>query len=138
MTLSITEAEYVALSACTQEVKFASIFLGETTRVQKPSIIYEDNQGLIFLYNKRQVGIHKRHIDIRHHFLQDMVEEKDIYIQYIQSEDNPVDIMTKNTSEADFARHMKMITRRKLWDIVDNVRDNVKRTGVRDNFTLTT
>ena len=38
-----------------------------------------------------------------------MVEENDIDIQYIWSEDNPADIMTKNTSEADFARHVKRI-----------------------------
>ena len=57
MTLSSTEAEYVALSACTQEVDFVSIFLGEITEVQKPSVIYEDNQGAIFIAKNRQVGI---------------------------------------------------------------------------------
>ena len=33
MTLSSTEAEYVALTACAQEVKFISMFLGEMTEV---------------------------------------------------------------------------------------------------------
>ena len=56
------------------------------TKVEKPSAIYEDNQGAIFLAKNRQVGIHKNHIDIRCHFLWDMVEEKDIDIQYIQNE----------------------------------------------------
>ena len=60
-----------------------------------PSIIYEDNQGAIFLAKNRQVGICTKRIDICHRFLQDMVEEKDIDIQYIQSEDNPVAIMTE-------------------------------------------
>ena len=45
-----------------------------------------------------------------------MVEEKDIGIQYIRSEENPDDIMLKNTSEADFARHMIRIT-----EIVDKL-----------------
>ena len=35
-----------------------------------------------------------------------MLEDKDIDIQYIWSEDNPKDIMKKNTSEADFMRDM--------------------------------
>ena len=39
-----------------------------------------------------------------------MVEEKGIDIQYIWSEENPGDIMTKNNSEADVARHMKKVT----------------------------
>ena len=33
VTLSRTEADYVALSACAQEVKFISTFLGEMTLV---------------------------------------------------------------------------------------------------------
>ena len=110
VTLSSTEAEYVALQACTQEVKFVSMLLREMTEVKKPSVIYEDNQGVIFLVKNRQVGICTKHIDICHHFLRYMVEVKDIDIQYIWSEENPADIMTKNTSEADFARHMRWIT----------------------------
>ena len=86
------------------------MLLREMTKVQKPSVIFEDNQGAIFLVKNRQVGICKKHIDISHHFLRDMVEHKDIDIHYIRSEDNPADIMTKNTSEADFTRHMKIIT----------------------------
>ena len=89
VTLISTEEEYVALSACTQEVNFVVMLLGEMTEVQKPFVIYEDNQGAIFLSKNRQVGIHKKHIDIRHHFLRDMDEEKDIDIQYIRSEYNP-------------------------------------------------
>ena len=57
--------------------------------MEKPSVIYEENQGAIFLAYNRQVVIRTKHIDICHHFLRDMVEEKDIDIQYIWSEDNP-------------------------------------------------
>ena len=42
------------------------------------------------------------------------MEDRDIDIQYIRSEDKPVDITTKNTSEADFASHMKRITEGEL------------------------
>ena len=73
------------------------MLLGEMTEVEKPSVIYEDNQGAIFLAKNRQVGIHTKQIDIRHHFLRGMVEDKDSDIQNIWSEDNPADIMSKNT-----------------------------------------
>ena len=71
------------------------------TEVQKPSAVYEDNQGTIFLANNRQVGMHTNHIDICHRFMWDTVEDKDMNINYIRSEENPVDITTKNCSEAD-------------------------------------
>ena len=83
--------------------------LEEMTEVKKPSVIYEDNQGDIFLENNRQVGIRTKHIDIRKSFLREMVEDKDIDIKNIRREENPVDIMRNNTYEEDFVKHMKRI-----------------------------
>ena len=74
------------LSAYGQEVKFIILFLGEMSEVEKPSVIYEDNQEENFLAKNRQVGSLTKHIDILHPFLWDMAEEKDIDIQYIRSE----------------------------------------------------
>ena len=51
-----------------------------------------------------------KNINICHNFLRDIVEDKDVDIQYIPSEYNPTDIMTNNTLEADFVKDMKMIT----------------------------
>ena len=42
------------------------------------------------------------------------MEDEDINIQYIRSEDHPVEIITKNTSEVDFTRHMKRTTEGEL------------------------
>ena len=103
------------------------------TKVKNPYVIYDNNQGAIFLAKNRQVGICTKHTDIHHHFLRYMVEEKDIDIHYSPSEDSPADIMTKNTSEADFARHMKSIIERELWELVDTGRGNFKKTGVTDD-----
>ena len=41
--------------------------------------------------------------------------------------------MTKNTSEADFATHIKIITKGELWDLMDTGRENVKNTRVADD-----
>ena len=96
----------MALSECIQEIKFVSMLLEEMTEVQKPSVIYKDNQGAILLINNRQIGKHTKHMDICHHFMRDMVKDKEIDIWYIQSEENLDDIITKNCSEADFVKHM--------------------------------
>ena len=55
--LSRTEAEYVVLSECAQEVNFVSIILGEMTKVKNSSVTYEYNQGAVFLVKNRHVGI---------------------------------------------------------------------------------
>ena len=63
----------MSFSECAKDVKFVSMFLGEITEVEKPSVIYENNQGKIFLAKNRQVGICTKRIDICHHFLWYMV-----------------------------------------------------------------
>ena len=40
--------------------------------------------------------------------------------------------MTKNTTEADLARHMRRITEREHWEIVHTRRENDKREGITD------
>ena len=70
----------------------------------------------------RQVGICTKHIDICHHFLQNMVKYKDIDVQYIMIKYNSADIMTKTTSEEDFAGNMNIITDGELWELVYTVR----------------
>ena len=96
-------------------------------------VIYEDNQGAIFLAKNRQVGLRKKHINICHIFLRYMVEYRDINIHYIRNEDNPDYIINKNILEAYFERHMRRITEREFWELVDTGRDNFKKTGVTDD-----
>ena len=67
-------------------MEFVSIPLEEMNKVQKPVVVCEENQGDIFLSKYRQVVIRNKHIDIRKHFLRDIVEDKDIDIKYIRSE----------------------------------------------------
>ena len=59
---------------------------------------------------------------------------KGIDIQSIRSEENPDDIMTKNTSEVDFARHMRRISEGEIWELMDTGRENVKKKGVTDDI----
>ena len=61
---------------------------------------------------------------------------KDIDIQYIHGEENQADIMNKNTSEADFARHMRRITELELCHILYTGRGNVKMIGVADDVII--
>ena len=86
ITISSTEAEYVSLLACAQEMKSVNMLLQEISGAQKPATIHEDKQGAIFLANNRQVGMNTKHINIHHHLLRYMLEEKYIEIKNIRSE----------------------------------------------------
>ena len=63
-----------------------------------------------------------------------MVEYKCVDIQYIRIEDNPADIMTKNTSEAVLVSYMKIIIEGELWELFHTGRNIVKNTIVVDDI----
>ena len=46
------------------------------------------------------------------------MSDKDIDIKYIGSEEIPADIIMRNTSEAEFVKHMKRITEEEIWEIM--------------------
>jgi hypothetical protein len=109
VALSSTEAEYNGLSECAQESMFTQSLIFEVTGVLLPAIIYEDNIGAIYLVRNQQVSCRTKHIDIRHHYLRDLRDNKRLDIRFKRSEDNASDIMTKNTPRAIHFRHTKSI-----------------------------
>ena len=80
------------------------------SEVQKTAVVYHDKQGGSFLEKNRKVGICHKHIDIHHHFMRDMVGDKDTDIEYIRSKENPTFIMTNNCSEDENTKHLEITT----------------------------
>ena len=68
-----TESEYVVLGECGQDLKFVCMFLNELVVGKMPGIIYEFNEGAIFLAKNQQVGMHTKHIDIKYHFIRELI-----------------------------------------------------------------
>jgi hypothetical protein len=76
VTLSSTEAEYYSLSECAQESILAQNLLKELIMIKQTAIIYDENLGVIFLTKNQQVSQRTKHIDIRQHFLRELVAKK--------------------------------------------------------------
>jgi len=109
VALSSTEAEYQSLSECAQESVFTQNLLYELTGIYKMAIIYEDNLGAIYLTKNQQVSARTKHIDIRHHFLRDLLGEKKLDVRFQRSEDNSSVIFTKNTPRDLHEKHTTKI-----------------------------
>ncbi len=122
--LSSTEAEYVAMSICGQEVKFVTMLLDEMVETTKlPSIIREDNTGALFLVNNPQVGQRTKHIDTRYHFVRDMIQRGEVQAVYVRSENNHADLCTKNLNKNLFGKHGDCIINGDLGSVA---REDVK------------
>jgi hypothetical protein len=91
-----------------------------------PGIIYEDNEGAIFLAKNQQVGMRTKHIDVKYHFIRDLVADNYLDLRYVRSEDNYADLMTKNVSNEVFER---LFLRGVQLGTIVTKRENVGRTS---------
>ena len=97
VTLSSTEAEYVALSEAAKDIKFISQALESLgMKVKYPIIVKVDNVGAIFMSENITATNRTRHIDTRYHFVYELVEDGVILIQFVRTKANKADPYTKN------------------------------------------
>ena len=96
VALSTTEAEYIALSAASQEAMWLQQLMSDlfNKRVQEITI-FEDNQSTICLAKNQQVHGRTKHVDIKYHFIRDLVEAERIKLTYCASENMVADMLTK-------------------------------------------
>jgi len=71
----------------------------EPTGETRPAVLFEDNNGAIFIAWHNHVGPRMKHIDIRFHYIRGL-QPHYLTIEKIEGELNPSDILTKNVMEA--------------------------------------
>ena len=96
VTLSSTEAEYISLSEAGKEIKWFKMLLEDFNCQQtEPIIVNEDNQSCIRLASDEKSVNRSKHIDIKFHFIRDMVANNEIKLVYCPTEDMVADVLTK-------------------------------------------
>ena len=65
-------------------------------KVPLPIKVQVDNAGAIWLANNSSVSERTKHVDLRAHFVRDMIKDQVIEINFVKSAENDSDIMTKN------------------------------------------
>jgi hypothetical protein len=96
VALSTTEAEYIALAKGAQQARWTHHFLSEIGHPEPlPSQLRANNRGSIVISENPKFHSRVKHIDIRYHYLRDSVESGDIKVEYVSTEDNPADLLTK-------------------------------------------
>ena len=96
VSLSTTEAEYIAASEATREAIWLRKMLSDTgQQCIGPSILYVDNQSAIRLTKNQEFHRRTKHIDVRHNFIREKYENGEIDVMYVQTRDQKSDILTK-------------------------------------------
>ncbi|KAL4022949.1 hypothetical protein IC575_016695 [Cucumis melo] len=102
VSLSTVEAEYIAAgSGCTQLIWMKNM-LHEYGFDQDTMTLYCDNMSAIDISKNLVQHSRTEHIDIRHHFIRELVEDKVIKLDHVRSNLQLVDIFTKPLDASSF------------------------------------
>lgn len=110
VTLSSTEAEYVAISEVAQEILFISGILEfMNIKMEYPIVVNVDNIGAIYLAQTATTGNRTKHIDTRYHFVREYIERGVLKIIFVRSAENDADIFTKNLPTDPYLKHQEKV-----------------------------
>ena len=105
---SSSESEYVSLAGGSSTNRYVQMVLYELCNRMVRGKLYEDNTGCIFFAENGQMSSRMKHIDIKHHFIRDMLKWGYQRLFFIKSENNASDVCTKNVSEKIHKKFMTM------------------------------
>jgi hypothetical protein len=102
VALSTCEAEYMAAAAACQGIWLARL-LGDLRNKATESVeLKVDNQSALALMKNPVFHDRSKHIRMRFHFIRQAVEEGDVHPDYVSSEDQLADFLTKALPKARF------------------------------------
>lgn len=70
-----------------------------------------DSQSTIHLIKNQMYHERSRHIDIRYHFIREIVSECQMVVKKIGTNDNSIDMMTKSLSTLKFKHCLDLVSR---------------------------
>jgi len=99
-----------AIWLCRPPHELCTIFtepsLVKSTLPNPPIVLYIDNQATIKLIQNPRFHEQTKHIEIKHHYIQETFENSEIDLQLIPTNNNIADIMTKSLPATTFWLHL--------------------------------
>jgi len=99
---SSCEAEYIALDAAASEAVWLRLLLKELGYPQGPTMIYEDNTSCIDLAHNPENHNRTKHIDVKFHYIRQLIENKEIEISWLETGKMVADTLTKPLGPSKF------------------------------------
>lgn len=92
---STAEAEYIALAEATKELMWYQNWIAEMFGKTVTGLVLGDNRSSIDIVRTESLSSRVRHIDIRTHFIRDEYDKGTIDLQWIPTDQQDADILTK-------------------------------------------
>lgn len=107
VSLSSTEAEYIALASATSEACWLKSILKDFCIHTETITMYEDNQSTIKMAHMAVGNSRVKHLDIKLSFVKENISNNVIKLCYINSSDQLADILTKSLGGVLFSKLRK-------------------------------
>ena len=95
VSLSTAEAEYIATGSCCAQLLWMRKLLHDYRISQDTMCVFCDNTSAINLSKNLVQHSKSKHIEIRYHFIRDLVDKKTVYLEFINTDNQKADIFTK-------------------------------------------
>ena len=95
VALSTTEAEFIAATEACKELLWMKKFLSELGLHQEKYELFCDSQSAIHLGKNSSFHSRSKHIDVRYHWIRDILEKKLLQLKKIHTDENGSDMLTK-------------------------------------------
>ena len=90
-----TEAEYIAITEASKELLWMQKFLQKLGLDQEKFVLFCDSQSTIHLSKNLTFHSRSKHIELRYHWIREVLEMKLLSLEKIHTDDNGSDMMTK-------------------------------------------
>ena len=109
VSLSTTEAEYITAGSCCSQLLSMKKLLSDYGISQDTMVVYCDNSSTIDISKNPVQHSKTKHIEIRYHFIRDLVERKIVVLEYIPTERQNAEIFTKPFDRSKFETFRQVI-----------------------------
>ena len=108
-SLSTMKAEYMAATEAAKEAIWLQGLVEDLGLAQEQIDVYFDSQSAIHLAKNQVYHARTKHIDVRYHFIREIMEDGEIQLQKIGTKHNPADMLTKVVSGIKFKHCLDLI-----------------------------
>ena len=109
ISLSTVKAEYIATGNCCTQLLWMQKLLHDYGICQEHLTIYYDNTSAINIYKNPIQHSRTKHIEIRHHFIRELVEDGTLTLKFIHTDDQKANLFTKPLDSKRFEFHHQNI-----------------------------
>lgn len=107
--VAMPKAKYMAVTDAFKEAIWLHGLVGDLGISQKDIVVLCDSHNAIYLAENQVYHARTEHIDVRYHFVKDIIDDEIVFLWKINTKDNLVDMLTKVVTSIKFKHCLNLV-----------------------------